>query len=358
MHCLQTPIQQPGHNFETCWLAYMYNSHDMKYNIQASKQGFYSHLRGNRHSIKHNCVQNWGCKTVFYCNLIWCVLNLDLRAATYWPTQDSQKQSLTAKTDFYLMGPKAKEPCKRYRLDSGYSEAPDTELGQQEPAATPLASLPSSDSYPDQDSFYDCEPVTLGHKSGLMKMAIVAFIIYTISIGLAAHVGYKLKSDSEREASFVVQVGGWGDRPTTEIEELYRPGTPACKNNQRKVLDLPVPLRAHIAIQVDGFGLLVEERLEKNRQFQAKAAMSSSTNWEPGKTSTSSMLQGWTPMSCRLTSRSTSSADPAPSPSNLALTQRKCWIWHLWKTAGRWGRRHTASAPNAMKRLSRLPATA
>ena len=88
-------------------------------------------------------------------------------------------------------------------------------------------------------------------------MAIIAFIIYIISIGLAAHVGYELKSHSDREASFVVQVGGWGDQPTREIEELYRPATPECKTRQRKVLDLPVPLRAHVAIQVDGFGLLV-----------------------------------------------------------------------------------------------------
>ena len=51
-----------------------------------------------------------------------------------------------------------------------------------------------------------------------------------------------------------LQVGGWGKVPSKTVKELYRPE--ACSVQQR-VPDLPVPLRAHVAIEVKDLGLLV-----------------------------------------------------------------------------------------------------
>ena len=54
--------------------------------------------------------------------------------------------------------------------------------------------------------------------------------------------------------SITLQVGGWGKVPSKTVKELYRPE--ACSVQQR-VPDLPVPLRAHVAIEVKDLGLLV-----------------------------------------------------------------------------------------------------
>ena len=59
------------------------------------------------------------------------------------------------------------------------------------------------------------------------------------------------------EPSIALQIGGWQNVPSKRITEIYRLPTSECQNNQSMLRELPVPLRAHVAINIDNWGLLV-----------------------------------------------------------------------------------------------------
>ena len=68
---------------------------------------------------------------------------------------------------------------------------------------------------------------------------------------------YIEKQDTNMKSTITLQVGGLGSKVSKEIMELHRPLTPECQNDQRQISDLPVSLRAHMAIELDGLGILV-----------------------------------------------------------------------------------------------------
>merc|ERR1712226_462103 len=85
-------------------------------------------------------------------------------------------------------------------------------------------------------------------------MILAFFILILISTMLVTVIVYFTFSNRSIPSLMALQVGGWGKVPSKTVKELYRPE--ACSVQQR-VPDLPVPLRAHVAIEVKDLGLLV-----------------------------------------------------------------------------------------------------
>ena len=68
---------------------------------------------------------------------------------------------------------------------------------------------------------------------------------------------YLQKQEPNVKSTITLQVGGLGRKLSKEIMELHRPLTPECKNEHIQISDLPISLRAHVAIELDGLGVMV-----------------------------------------------------------------------------------------------------
>ena len=86
---------------------------------------------------------------------------------------------------------------------------------------------------------------------------MLALIICIIAICALSVFIYHQKQESKVKSTITLQVGGLGRKLSKEIMELHRPLTPECKGDHIQISDLPVSLRAHVAIELDGLGVLV-----------------------------------------------------------------------------------------------------
>ena len=162
------------------------------------------------------------------------------------------------------MGAKSTDGC------SGYSSAPERDSepqpDQDDSSSVPLTRNHKTEKHRDRlqsPVHNNTETMSFQNPFITMRLNLPQLSLLTV-LGVACGCGgfgsaslIYGRASPFKKASVVIQVGGWGNTPFKDIEELYRPSTPECNQDRRVVPDLPVPLRAHVAIQVDGFGLLV-----------------------------------------------------------------------------------------------------
>ena len=82
---------------------------------------------------------------------------------------------------------------------------------------------------------------------------ILTLLLVTVLIAAITSPSYRPKF----EASIALQVGGCRNEPSKEVKELYRPGSSTCMKPQTIATSLPVPLRAHVAIELKDRDILV-----------------------------------------------------------------------------------------------------
>lgn len=95
-------------------------------------------------------------------------------------------------------------------------------------------------------------------------MVFAALTVLSLTTGFVTSLALAQKSQTTTQASALmqppgdvsisVQVGGWGSKPSKDVKEIYRPEE--CLKNY-VFPDLPVQLRAHVAIDIEDQGLLV-----------------------------------------------------------------------------------------------------
>ena len=92
---------------------------------------------------------------------------------------------------------------------------------------------------------------TTGCLVSILVLTICLIAICTLSVL------YLQKQESNVKSTITLQVGGLGRKLSKKITELHRPLTPECKDDHLQISDLPISLRAHVAIELDGLGVLV-----------------------------------------------------------------------------------------------------